>query len=583
MSVEVNIEQAFINKANKDDLMVLVSKCQQRTFSEEIDFLEEIGGVDAFADLLSTNFNTGIPTHEVESRRLMYGTAALQDKPPKSFMSLLCHALEDFTLRVLIVAAVVSIVANVLVETEHRNIAWIEGFSILMAVAVCSLVGALNDYQKEKQFRKLQEVANQKKEVNVWRDNRLISIHESELVTGDVIQIKEGMDIPADMLVLEAHHLSTDESALTGEPDSIKKKGYAECIAKRDEIVASGEKNAAGTHDVFSPILMSGTSVLNGEGKALVLVVGASSILGKIRESLVQETEITPLQQKTAKVIKDISKFGLASALLIFVILFIRFLAERGATGTWGDGSKYLDMIDFMIISITVIVVAIPEGLPLSVVLSLAVSMKKMMKDKNLIRKLQATETMGGADNICSDKTGTLTQNEMVLKNFWNDQLTEIKVHEEGRFDEIFKENQAELIRQAFACNSSATLTPLSGSKTEIALLKFLKNYGQDYSLIREKYSQSNTLRIPFSSERKRMSIIIDHPYNNKKIMHIKGASEIVLEACDSYYSLQEDKIIPMTEELTELINDEITNMANQALRTLCIAYKEIQGNEDIG
>jgi len=329
---------------------------------------------------------------------------------------------------------------------------------------------------------------------------------------------------------------------------------------------------------------MSGTSVLNGEGKAIVLVVGASSILGKIRESLVQETEITPLQQKTAKVIKDISKFGLASALLIFVILFIRFLAERGATGTWGDGNKYLDLIDFMIIAITVIVVAIPEGLPLSVVLSLAVSMKKMMKDKNLIRKLQATETMGGADNICSDKTGTLTQNEMVLKSFWNDQLTEIKVHEEGRLDEIFNENQAELIRQAFACNSSATLTPLSGSKTEIALLKFMKNYGQDYSSIREKYSQSNTLRIPFSSERKRMSIIIDHPTSlSKKIMHIKGASEIVLEACDSYYSLQEDKIIPMTESLSEQINNEITNMANQALRTLCIAYKEINGNEDIG
>jgi len=565
--------------------MNLVSKCQQRNFSEEVDYLEELGGDRVFEDLLAVDYSKGISPNEVEDRRAQYGTAVLEEEKPNTFLGLLWAALEDFTLRILLVAAAVSIIAHVIVEKEHRSTAWIEGFAIFVAVAVCSSVAAFNDLAKEKQFRKLKEAAGAKKEINVWRDGTLIGIHESQLVSGDIVKINEGMDIPVDMLVFEAYDITTNESALTGEPDAIKKKIYRECLEKRDEIIANGQKNSSKAHDVYSPILMSGTSILTGEGKALVLMVGENSVLGQIRKFLIQETEVTPLQQKLETIARDIGKFGLVSAVFILIILIVRFLIDRGITKTWDDGEKYTVLINYIIIAITVIVVAIPEGLPLSVTLSLAYSVKKMMTDRNLVRRLQATETMGGANNICSDKTGTLTQNKMNLTNFWNERLVEINPYEERPLAESFPEKHHDIMRQSLACNSSATLVPYVGSKTEIALLEFLKNRSEDYEALRTQYVTPTSTKFPFSSQRKRMSIILDNVENglpNRKRMHIKGASEIVLESCTHFLSFEEDRIVPITTTMREKIEDEITAMANKALRTICIGYKEITGDEDL-
>jgi len=412
----------------------------------------------------------------------------------------------------------------------------------------------------------------------------LIALHESELVTGDIIKLSEGMDIPADMLVLEAHDVTTDESALTGEPDAIKKKVYRDCIEKRDEIVANGQKNNAKAHDVYSPILMSGTSILTGEGKALVLVVGEASVLGQIKKFLVQETEITPLQQKLETVANSISKFGLISAIVVLLVLLIRFLVDRGVTHTWDDGQKYTQLIRFVIIAISVLAVAIPEGLPLAVTLALAFSVKKMMKDNNLVRRLHATETMGGADNICSDKTGTLTQNKMNLTNFWNEKLIEVDPYIKGSLSDSFPQQYHELIKQALACNGSATLQPLFGSKTEVALLEFLENRGQDYNALRNQYLNANSVKFPFSSQRKRMSSVLEGVEDglpSKRRMHIKGASEIVLEACSHFHSFEEGRVIPITETMKQQFENEIESMAKKALRTICVAYKEINGDED--
>lgn len=585
MSTPENVPLRSKYKANKDDIMNLVSKCQQRNFSEEVDYLEELGGDRVFEDLLAVDYSKGISPNEVEDRRAQYGTAVLEEEKPNTFLGLLWAALEDFTLRILLVAAAVSIIAHVIVEKEHRSTAWIEGFAIFVAVAVCSSVAAFNDLAKEKQFRKLKEAAGAKKEINVWRDGTLIGIHESQLVSGDIVKINEGMDIPVDMLVFEAYDITTNESALTGEPDAIKKKIYRECLEKRDEIIANGQKNSSKAHDVYSPILMSGTSILTGEGKALVLMVGENSVLGQIRKFLIQETEVTPLQQKLETIARDIGKFGLVSAVFILIILIVRFLIDRGITKTWDDGEKYTVLINYIIIAITVIVVAIPEGLPLSVTLSLAYSVKKMMTDRNLVRRLQATETMGGANNICSDKTGTLTQNKMNLTNFWNERLVEINPYEERPLSESFPEKHHDIMRQSLACNSSATLVPYVGSKTEIALLEFLKNRSEDYEALRTQYVTPTSTKFPFSSQRKRMSIILDNVENglpNRKRMHIKGASEIVLESCTHFLSFEEDRIVPITTTMREKIEDEITAMANKALRTICIGYKEITGDEDL-
>jgi len=572
-------------KANKDDLTNLVSKCQQRNFAEEVDFLEQLGGDQVFTDLLGVDYYKGIDSREIEDRRSQYGTAKVEESAPDSFFALLWGALEDTTLRILLAASIISIVANMIVEDDQRDIAWIEGFSIFIAVVVCSTVAAGNDYQKQKQFQKLKEISGAKKQINIWRDGNLIAIHESELVSGDIVKISEGMDVPCDMLVLEAHDITTDESALTGEPDAIKKKIYQECLEKRDEIIANGQKNSSKSHDVYSPILMSGTSILTGEGRALVLVVGESSVLGQIKKFLVQETEVTPLQQKLETVAESIGKFGLISAILVLIILLIRFLVDRGVTHTWDEGSKYTQIIRFVIIAITVLAVAIPEGLPLAVTLSLAYSVKKMMKDNNLVRRLHATETMGGADNICSDKTGTLTQNKMNLTNFWNERLIDIDPYTKGQLGESFPDKYHEIIKQALACNGSATLEPYFGSKTEIALLEFLQNKNENYQTIRQQYTSPTSIKFPFSSQRKRMSLILENVENglpSRKRMHIKGASEIVLESCTHFHSFEEDRIIPITETIKKQIESEIENMATKALRTICIAYKEISGDEDL-
>lgn len=257
-------------------------------------------------------------------------------------------------------------------------------------------------------------------------------------------------------------------------------------------------------------------------------MVGESSVIGQIRKYLTQETEVTPLQQKLEAVARDIGKFGLISAIITLIVLLIRFFIDRATGDSWGDGDKYVDFVRYIIIAITVVVVAIPEGLPLAVTLSLAFSVKKMMNDKNLVRKLQATETMGGANNICSDKTGTLTQNKMNLTNFWNDKLVEINPYDKGTLNESFPEKFHEIMSQSLACNGSATLQPYVGSKTEIALLEFLENKGVDFLAYREKYLPPTAVKFPFSSQRKRMSSILEGVQDGsatsaKRRMHIKG------------------------------------------------------------
>ena len=262
-------------------------------------------------------------------------------------------------------------------------------------------------------------------------------------------------------------------------------------------------------------------------------MVGESSVLGQIRKYLIQETEITPLQQKLETVARDIGKFGLTSAIITLLVLLIRFIIDRATTDTFGEGKKYVELVDFIIIAITVVVVAIPEGLPLAVTLSLAYSVKKMMNDKNLVRKLHATETMGGANNICSDKTGTLTQNKMNLTNFWNEKLIEINPYDKGTLTECIPTEYQDLMRQSLACNGSATLVPYVGSKTEIALLEFLQNKGEDYEALRKQYLTPNSIKFPFSSQRKRMSSILENVENGtstKRRMHIKGSTNYQFE-----------------------------------------------------
>jgi P-type E1-E2 ATPase len=208
---------------------------------------------------------------------------------------------------------------------------------------------------------------------------------------------------------------------MTGETDPVHKNVIEKCLKKQEEIVHNCEKNVSGKHDVPSPIMMSGTRILTGEGKMVVLVVGEQSCLGKIQALLGNsEAEPTPLQMKLEALAEDIGKFGLYSAITIVLVLLIRFGVEKAISPSWNTSVDLVELLNYFILGITVVVVAIPEGLPLAVTLSLAFSVKKMLLDNNLVRKMEACETMGGANMICSDKTGTLTMNKMTLTSYWN-------------------------------------------------------------------------------------------------------------------------------------------------------------------
>ena len=404
-------------------------------------------------------------------------------------------------------------------------------------------------------------------------------IHQTEVIVGDLVQISEGMEIPADGYVVEAAELTSDESAMTGETDPIKKNVLSECIEKRNQIIAEGGKDSAGAHDVPSPILMSGTRILTGEGKFLIFVVGDSSCVGKINALLRSgDPEATPLQEKLEAIARDIGKFGLISALFVLGILILRFIIDRAVEGLWDHSKHWTDLLNYFMISITVVVVAIPEGLPLAVTLSLAYSVKKMLKDNNLVRKLQACETMGGANMICSDKTGTLTQNKMSFTHLWNQKIIEMDTYSEKvDLTQSVPKDLHDLFFQLFSCNSSASLRPVQkGSKTEIALLEFVERCGQNYETLKEQFEPVK--KFPFTSSRKRMSTFIES--NGTQIMLVKGASEMVLETCSQLHGF-DGSIQPITPELKGEIEKGIEEMAGKALRTLCIAYKNVSGSED--
>ena len=272
-----------------------------------------------------------------------------------AFFGLLWNALQDLTLKILIVASFVSIIIQVSTahDDEERNIAWIDGFAIFVAVLVCSLVAAVNDYEKELQFKKLNSVADSRRQITVIRKGHIKSIHFSDLVVGDLVQIQEGMDIPADGFIIEASDVLTDESAMTGETDPVKKDSLEKCIRKRNIVIEEGSKNTSNAHTLPSPILLSGTKIMAGEGYFIIIVVGDDSCVGKI-ESLLreQEPEMTPLQKKLDSIANDIGKFGLISAIFIICVLLLRFTIDRAMEGLWDNSKHWEEILNFFIIGV---------------------------------------------------------------------------------------------------------------------------------------------------------------------------------------------------------------------------------------
>lgn len=564
---------------------------------EAIAHLDETGGVQKLAERLRTSITLGIPVSpkEVKTRRDIFGENRIPKVAPKSFIHLLWEALLDSTLIILVCAALFSLILNYVkpVQTEDNH-GWIEGTAILVSVAVVVLVTAFNDYTKERQFRSLQDRIDSELVFPVIRDGGTLNIPTTEIVVGDICQIKYGDVVPADGVLVQSNDLKLDESSLTGESDYVK-KGVS-----------------------VDPLLLSGTNVMEGSGKMLVTAVGINSqagiiftLLGAVakkkeklekdgKKSVIREHDVNDennmsqekgksiLQVKLTKLAAEIGYVGSAIAILTVVVLVVQFcIKEFLINGKNWHGFYYNYFVHFFIIGVTVLVVAIPEGLPLAVTISLAYSVKKMMKDNNLVRHLDACETMGNATIICSDKTGTLTTNRMtVVQIYVFDEYKKV-VNRENLSN--IQSNVADIICQAVSINSNyssrvihspnpGVLPEQIGNKTECALLGFVRELGRNYSALRESVPEEMFTRVyTFNSVRKSMSTVI--PWRDGFRLFTKGASEIVLNTCDYILGANGDVRSFTLDKKNQIIRNVIEKMAADGLRTIAVAYRDFVRN----
>lgn len=302
------------------------------------------------------------------------------------------------------------------------------------------------------------------------------------------------MDVPVDGIVLTSSGVLANESAMTGESDELKKEAFEFCMAKRREKIAELGDKKGGSHDVTTPVLLSGTQIATGEGWFLAVVVGKNSCDGKIKAKLEQNSdEMTPLQLKLEQIGEDLGMLGMYAAILTLHILLLRFFIEKfaqrsmnlyGEDPEWNSDKHnlkvyFIEWLRYLLVAVAIIVVAVPEGLPLAVMITLAYSVRRMLIDQNFVKKLASCEIMGGANNICSDKTGTLTMNKMTVTNIFVGVDKQIKVNEANYNwnDYLTNEIHRQLFIQAIACNTSGSVE--HASATEQAMLIFMNKIGE--------------------------------------------------------------------------------------------------------
>jgi calcium-translocating P-type ATPase len=398
-------------KISPQELTNIVNKYKERDENmQDIKYFKEKNGIDFLLDALKTNKKTGISS--AAGREEYFGSNKIFRKPPPNFWDFVKEALSDKMIIILIVCSVFEVAVSlyyILGAGQKDNLDWVDGISIIIAVFVVVSVGSITNYKKEMKFQDLNNIQNGTTKYNVIRNGAPQLIISDEILVGDLLKINYGEILPADMLVIEANSLKVDESTLTGESNAVKKNSYEKCLEELD----NEQKHPS------SMILLSGTNVIEGTGTCIAIAIGEHSQKGIIRGTIdnASEDDKTPLENKLNVIADLIGYFGLGSAIVTFVALVIQMIV-RYATGddefTWSNLIKRI--ITSVILCVSIIVVAIPEGLPLAVTLSLSFSIKKLMDNNNLVRKMHACETMGGANIICTDKTGTLTKNIMLVR-----------------------------------------------------------------------------------------------------------------------------------------------------------------------
>ena len=470
---------------------------------------------------IDKNKRIGLTDEQVKQSREQHGKNVLTPPQRTSLWKLYLDKYRDPIIQILLVAAFVSLILAFI----EKN--FMETIGIFVAVFLATTVGFYFERDAAKKFNLLTALSEEQP-VKVRRNGKVMEIPRHDVVVGDVVLVEVGDEVPADGELIVCNDLQINESTLTGEPVT--------------------EKSLEGGGDGAYPrnIILRSTMVMNGRGEFVVTAVGDATEIGKVAKKSTEQTSVeTPLHMQLDKLAKMISKVGSVVSVAAFFIFLIHDILTNPA---WG-GKDYFYMAEivlkYFMMAVTLIVMAVPEGLPMAITLSLALNMRRMLKSNNLVRKLHACETMGAVTVICTDKTGTLTQNKMQVS------ALELKLGDEALLD------------TAIALNSTAELNdgkPI-GNPTESALLLWLDAQGKDYEELRK---QVNVLKqLPFSTERKMMATLAE--VDGETYLFVKGAPEIVMKKC-----IIEDRMLKQTAE-------ELDEWQHKAMRTLAFAHKKVE------
>lgn len=488
---------------------VLINRTKEKYFYSEMD--------------IDKNKRIGLTDEQVKQSREQHGKNVLTPPQRTSLWKLYLDKYRDPIIQILLVAAFVSLILAFI----EKN--FMETIGIFVAVFLATTVGFYFERDAAKKFNLLTALSEEQP-VKVRRNGKVMEIPRHDVVVGDVVLVEVGDEVPADGELIVCNDLQINESTLTGEPVA--------------------EKSLEGGGDGAYPrnVILRSTMVMNGRGEFVVTAVGDATEIGKVAKKSTEQTSVeTPLHMQLDKLAKMISKVGSVVSVAAFFIFLIHDILTNPA---WG-GKDYFYMAEivlkYFMMAVTLIVMAVPEGLPMAITLSLALNMRRMLKSNNLVRKLHACETMGAVTVICTDKTGTLTQNKMQVS------ALELKQGDEALLD------------TAIALNSTAELNdgkPI-GNPTESALLLWLDAQGKDYEELRK---QVNVLKqLPFSTERKMMATLAE--VDGETYLFVKGAPEIVMKKC-----IIEDRMQRQSAE-------ELDEWQHKAMRTLAFAYKKIEAS----
>uniref|UniRef100_A0A7N8Y9E4 Calcium-transporting ATPase n=1 Tax=Mastacembelus armatus TaxID=205130 RepID=A0A7N8Y9E4_9TELE len=617
---------------------------------------EDYGGVEGLCKRLKTSPTEGLAgaQTDLDKRKEVFGRNLIPPKKPKTFLQLVWEALQDVTLIILEIAALISLglsfykppgesggescgsAAGGAEDEGEADAGWIEGAAILLSVVCVVLVTAFNDWSKEKQFRGLQSRIEQEQKFQVVRGSQVIQLPVADIVVGDIAQIKYGDLLPADGVLIQGNDLKIDESSLTGESDHVRKS------ADKDPMLLSGTHvmegsgrmvvTAVGVNSqtgIIFTLLGAGTEeeekkekkgkIITTDGAASINAPGSASLINVKKQDGAAAMEMQPLksaeggeadekerkkvsvpkkeksvlQGKLTKLAVQIGKAGLLMSAITVIILVLYFAIDNFVMQKrpWMPECTpiYIQyFVKFFIIGVTVLVVAVPEGLPLAVTISLAYSVKKMMKDNNLVRHLDACETMGNATAICSDKTGTLTTNRMTAVQCYIGDVHYKEIPDPG----VLPPKSLELVVNAIAINSAYTTKILPpdkegglpkqvGNKTECGLLGLVLDLKRDYQPIRNQIPEEKLYKVyTFNSVRKSMSTVIKLPDGSFR-MYSKGASEIVLKKCSHILSEVGEARVFRPRDKDEMVKKVIEPMACDGLRTICVAYRDFSSNPE--